>query len=131
MRAQHAHFSGCLFDGAPRGNEFVVGARFLGPLFARPAAWTVHPHVGPILTRLGERGIVTGIGSNLDARLYDVVAGHAELRPLAGRVIVSGVVGWRKPSPRFFDAVIGCAGCDKPAHEMNQLLDGYVGDYQI
>lgn len=80
--------------------------------FARPAAWTVHPDAPAVLAELTRRGLVVGVGSNLDARLTDVIAGHPALDPVAGRVVVSAAVGHRKPSPRFFDAVARAAGCE-------------------
>ncbi len=79
--------------------------------FARPDAWAVRRDAGDILTELDRRGIVLGIGSNLDSRLLDIVAGHDVLRPLARRVVVSAAVGHRKPSPKFFEAVVRVAGC--------------------
>ena len=95
--------------------------------FARPDAWAVRPGAGEILTELDRRGVVLGIGSNLDARLFDIVAGHDGLRPVAGRVVVSAAVGYRKPSPEFFEAVIRAAGC--PAGDVVFVGDEAVNDY--
>lgn len=89
--------------------------------FARPDAWTVHPDAPAVLAELTRRGIAVGVGSNLDARLFDVIAGHPTLAPVAGRVVVSAAVGYRKPSQRFFDAVIRAAGCEP-------RTIGFVGD---
>jgi putative hydrolase of the HAD superfamily len=80
--------------------------------FARADAWAVHPDAADVIEVLAARGLVLGVGSNLDHRLYAVVAGHAELQPLAGRVVVSATVGHRKPSPQFFAEVVRAAGCE-------------------
>jgi putative hydrolase of the HAD superfamily len=79
--------------------------------FARPDAWGVRRDAGRILAELDRRGVVLGIGSNLDSRLLGIVAGHDGLKPVARRVVVSAAVGYRKPSPRFFEAVVRAAGC--------------------
>ncbi len=89
--------------------------------FARPDAWTVHPDASAVLAELTRRGLCVGVGSNLDARLLDVIAGHPTLAPVVGRVVVSAAVGYRKPSRRFFDAVIRVAGCEA-------RTIGFVGD---
>lgn len=79
--------------------------------FARPDAWAVLRDAGAFLTELERRGLILGIGSNLDARLLNIIAGHDVLKPLAQRVVVSAAVGHRKPSAKFFAAVIRAAGC--------------------
>ena len=44
-----------------------------------------------------------------------------ELAPARGRCVVSSLVGWRKPAPQFFAALVEAAGC-----QSHQVL--YVGD---
>lgn len=80
--------------------------------FARPDAWAVNPDAADVFAELARRGVAVGIGSNLDARLNKVVAGHPKLEPVAGRVVVSATVGHRKPSPRFFAEVMRVAVCE-------------------
>jgi putative hydrolase of the HAD superfamily len=89
--------------------------------FAKPEAWTVNPDAGDVFTALLARGIVIALASNYDERLRRMMAGRPELDPLAERVIISSEIGHRKPSSRFFEAVLGAVG-DEP--------DGvvYVGD---
>lgn len=89
--------------------------------FSRPAAWTVPADTGDVFRHLTGRGIVVGIGSNFDSRLLPIVDAFPELAPVRGRVVISSLVGWRKPAPQFFDALADAAGCDR-----GQLL--YVGD---
>jgi putative hydrolase of the HAD superfamily len=79
--------------------------------FAEPTAWRVNREAPTFFTRLRERGLTIGIASNYDSRLLRVVEGHAELRPLRDRVVISAAVGHRKPSPEFFAAVAQAAGC--------------------
>jgi len=95
--------------------------------FARPGAWSVHPDAAAVFEELAQRGITLGIGSNFDARLSDVVAGHPVLRPVAGRVVVSATVGYRKPAPRFFAEVVRVAGC--AAAEIVFVGDDLENDY--
>lgn len=96
--------------------------------FASPGAWAVHPDAADVIAGLAGRGLVLGIGSNLDHRLYAVVAGHPGLRPLAGRVVVSATVGHRKPSPRFFADVVRAAGCEP--REVLFVGDDVENDYR-
>lgn len=89
--------------------------------FADPAAWRVNRDAAAVFAHLAGRGIVLGIGSNYDARLLRVLAGHPELAPLRERVVISAAVGHRKPSGEFFRAVARSAGC-----EPGEVL--FVGD---
>lgn len=72
------------------------------------------------------RGVMIGASAtilgNIEVGAYSRVgAGSVVLAPVPERCTVAGVPA----------KVIGCAGCDKPAHEMNQLIQDYNGDYQI
>jgi len=72
------------------------------------------------------RGVMIGASAtvlgNIEVGAYSRVgAGSVVLAAVPARCTVAGVPA----------KVIGCAGCDKPAHEMNQLLEDYKGDYQI
>jgi putative hydrolase of the HAD superfamily len=89
--------------------------------FRSPAAWTVHPEAGDVLSDLAGRGLIVGIGSNFDARLLGLVDAFPEFAPARGRCIISSLVGWRKPAPQFFTALAAAAGC-----QPGEVL--YVGD---
>jgi putative hydrolase of the HAD superfamily len=78
--------------------------------FARPRAWACFPDVGAALRRLRQDGYRLAVGSNFDARLNAVMDGLSELLPIELRII-SSEVGWRKPAPRFFEALVRAAGC--------------------
>lgn len=88
--------------------------------FARPEAWQVAEDVAAVLRAAHSDTLVLGVASNFDRRLHRILDGHASLAGLPHRVI-SSEVGWRKPSPRFFEAVIRAARCDPQAIV-------YVGD---
>ncbi|MBA4189973.1 MAG: haloacid dehalogenase [Planctomycetaceae bacterium] len=79
--------------------------------FAKPTAWQVCPHAAAVLKELNTRGLVVGMGSNYDARLWSVLDGFPELAPLRDRTVVSAAVGFRKPAAEFFREVTRVAGC--------------------
>ncbi|VTR94369.1 haloacid dehalogenase superfamily subfamily -2-like had subfamily ia : Haloacid dehalogenase superfamily enzyme, subfamily IA OS=Singulisphaera acidiphila (strain ATCC BAA-1392 / DSM 18658 / VKM B-2454 / MOB10) GN=Sinac_5298 PE=4 SV=1: HAD_2 [Gemmata massiliana] len=89
--------------------------------FAKPAAWRVAPDAAEVLAALQSRGLVLGMGSNYDARLWPVLAGFPELAALTDRVVISAAVGVRKPGTGFFQTVTRIANC-----EPNEVL--FVGD---
>jgi putative hydrolase of the HAD superfamily len=78
--------------------------------FGQPAAWACFPEVGDALRKLRQAGYHLAVCSNFDARLNTVMAGLPELTPIELRII-SSEVGCRKPSPRFFEAVVRATGC--------------------
>ncbi len=78
--------------------------------FGRPDAWACFPEVGAAIRRLRQSGYRLAVCSNFDARLNSVMTGLPELAPIELRII-SSEVGYRKPSPRFFEALVRAAGC--------------------
>ncbi len=102
--------------GAPAG----VFERLYGH-FAKPDAWRVPDGLAAVLDDLAGRGLVLGLASNYDSRLESVLAGRPELARLRGRVVISSLVGVRKPGARFFAEVRDRAGC-----EPGEIL--FVGD---
>lgn len=95
--------------------------------FGRPGAWRVDPDAAAVFAELAGRGVVLGMGSNYDERLRSVLSGHWELDPLAGRVVVSAAVGWRKPGAGFFAEVVRAAGV--PADAILFVGDDLDNDY--
>jgi putative hydrolase of the HAD superfamily len=79
--------------------------------FARPDSWELSPHAVGVLEKFERRGLVLGMGTNYDSRVERVVAGLPELSPVAGRLVISAAVGYRKPAAEFFQEVIRIAGC--------------------
>lgn len=72
------------------------------------------------------RGVMLGAGAkvlgNIEIGAYSRVgAGSVVLREVPERCTVAGVPA----------RVVGCAGCDQPSHEMNQLIEDVPLDYQI
>ena len=70
------------------------------------------------------RGVLLSVGAkvlgNIEVGEYSRVgAGSVVLKPVPPHCTVAGVPA----------RVIGCAGCDRPSHDMNQLIEG--ADYQI
>lgn len=80
--------------------------------FAQPHAWTVPPAAAECIARLHARGAKVGMASNYDSRLETVVARTQALQPLQERLVISSLVGTRKPGAAFFADVIRAAGCD-------------------
>lgn len=93
--------------------------------FGRPTAWRCFDDVGPALRELERRGYDLAAASNFDRRLGAICDGLAELRPLKLRVI-SSLVGWRKPSPEFYQALVSAAKC-RP-HELLMVGDDLHND---
>lgn len=77
---------------------------YLWDHFAQPASWEIFPDAIALVELCDERGIRWCIGSNFDARLHQVVAGHS---PLANchRVFCSSEVGFDKPAIEFFHEI--------------------------
>ena len=102
--------------------------RYLFDHFAQPAAWRVAPDAAEVFTALHRRGLVLGLGSNYDERLWPVLAGFPELDPLRDRVLISSAVGVRKPGAGFFREVARAAGCG--ALEVLFVGDDIGNDYE-
>jgi putative hydrolase of the HAD superfamily len=105
----------------------------LGPLddlwrhFGRPDAWAIFADVLAVLPRLSGQGLELGIASNFDGRLRQVVAGLPALG-LCRHLAISSEIGWRKPSPLFFEG-LRAIGPWRPA-EVLLVGDDLGNDYQ-
>jgi len=95
--------------------------------FARPEAWRVFPDVVPAFDRLQAGGIQIALASNFDHRLHGVCAGLPGVASIAVRV-VSSEVGWRKPSPGFYEALVAQTGV-APA-EIVMIGDSWLNDIE-
>jgi putative hydrolase of the HAD superfamily len=93
--------------------------------FAAPGSWGVYADVEETLEALRGRGIQVAIASNFDHRLHSVMNGHRELKPIARRFI-SSEIGWKKPAPGFFEAVI--RQLDVPAEQILMVGDDLQAD---
>jgi putative hydrolase of the HAD superfamily len=94
--------------------------------FARPA-WRCDPADATALAELARRGLILGVASNFDRRLHAVFDGLPGLAPVRVRV-VSAEVGWRKPAPEFFTAVVRATGCEPG--EVLFVGDDFANDYE-
>jgi putative hydrolase of the HAD superfamily len=89
--------------------------------FARPSSWRCFADVASCLNRLKESGYRLGLASNFDSRLNSICDAIPDLRHLEHRVI-SASVGFRKPAPEFYAAILQTCGC-----EPHQIL--MIGDH--
>jgi putative hydrolase of the HAD superfamily len=90
--------------------------------FARPEAWEVPIDAARAVKFLTARdGVQLGVASNFDRRLLEVVDGKDELAPVREHVVISSLVGVRKPHGDFFLAVAERMMC-----AVNEVL--FVGD---
>lgn len=116
---------GATLQGVPDPDQCF---RELFAHFARPDAWRVDSDAELVLTRLRERGLVLGIGSNYDSRLLSVLDGWSALAPVRDRVAISAAIGFRKPARQFFREVVRLAQCK--AEEVLFVGDDFGNDYQ-
>ena len=87
--------------GLPKGFPFEDYFEEVYAHFARPDAWRDFPETEGVLTRLQARGIRTGILSNWDPRLRQVLAGFGWAERL-DPVLISEEVGAEKPGQEIF-----------------------------
>jgi len=93
--------------------------------FASPNSWGVYADVEETLDELNARGIQVAVASNFDHRLHTVMNGHRELKPITKRFI-SSELGWKKPSPRFFELIAKDLGV--PASSILMVGDTLTDD---
>lgn len=95
--------------------------------FAQPDSWRCFDEVQDTFENLQQAGFRLALASNFDGRLHTVCDGLAPLRSVTCRV-VSAEVGFRKPSPRFFEALLAAANC-RP-EEMLMVGDDRENDWE-
>jgi putative hydrolase of the HAD superfamily len=95
--------------------------------FARPSSWRCDTDAAGTLHELAARGYRLGLASNYDKRLRSVIAGLPALIPL-GELVISSEVGWRKPAPAFFNAVMRAVAM--PAEQILFVGDDLANDYK-
>lgn len=93
--------------------------------FGYASRWQPYDDVVPALMRLRERGLKTGIISNWDRRLRDILVG-LELHGLLDCVISSAMVGLHKPDPRIFE--LAAERLDVRPEEAAHVGDHYYAD---
>ena len=109
-------------------SNFEFCFRQLFDYFAKPGSWSLNKEFARITTELKGRGIVVGLGSNYDSRLWPVIDGFPELSLLRERTVISSLVGFRKPAAEFFQKLIGMAACNP--REVLFVGDDLENDYR-
>jgi putative hydrolase of the HAD superfamily len=95
--------------------------------FSKPDAWRCDPSAAPLFRDLVKNGLMLGLASNYDSRLRSVLEGTPDLAAIQ-MVCISSEIGWRKPSPKFFDAVCHSAGV--PPENILFVGDDFENDMQ-
>ncbi len=93
--------------------------------FAQPASWRCFGDVEETLTQLSTLGYRLAIASNFDCRLHPVCDGLPALKPIELRIVSAGV-GYRKPAPEFYRALV--AACDCQPSEILMIGDDFAYD---
>jgi putative hydrolase of the HAD superfamily len=93
------------FAGFGEFSNFVGYFNFLFEFFADPAHWVVDPETIATLRKLREQGLVLGVISNFDYRLYGILEGLG-LKAYFDSITISSEVGYAKPSPKLFAAAL-------------------------
>jgi putative hydrolase of the HAD superfamily len=83
-------------------NAQIVGSIY--EAFASSAYRTIQPGAIEFLRRAKERGFLLVAASNNDAR-SKVTLKELGLEPFLSHVFVAGDLGWKKPSPHFYEAL--------------------------
>lgn len=96
------------FEAVPflRGYEWAAY-----DVMAAVDAWLPYPDTGPVLHALAQRGIRTGIVSNIGFDIRPHLAHHG-LAPLVGTYALSYEVGREKPDPLIFRTACTALGVD-------------------
>src|SRR5712692_9417717 len=95
--------------------------------FSKPEAWRCDPSTRAVLSGLAKSGIKVGLASNYDSRLRFVLAGKRDLAAIQW-ICISSEIGWRKPSPKFFEAVSHSA--EMPPENILFVGDDFENDME-
>lgn len=80
--------------------------------FAAPTSWKCFEDVADGLEQLAAKGYRLAMASNFDSRLEGLCHSLEPLRRIE-QCVISSLVGFRKPSHRFFGAMLETLGCDR------------------
>ncbi len=96
--------------------------------FGDPERWRAYDDVVPALRRLKSAGVRTGIISNWDGRLAQILEGLG-LAPFLDTIVSSAQVGLHKPDPRIFELACERLGVrpDQAAHVGDHHYADVVG----
>ncbi|WP_030610652.1 HAD family hydrolase [Streptomyces sclerotialus] len=90
-----------------------------------PAAWTPYPDAAEVLGTLRERGVATGVVSNIGWDLRPVLRAHG-LDPLISTYVLSFELGIQKPDPRIFE--VACRQLGLPPEDVLMVGDDRRAD---
>ena len=76
---------------------------------------------------LKSRGLIVGVASNYNKRLRPVLAGLPIVNSV-DEVVISSEIGWRKPAPEFFAALVRRSGF--AAEQVLYVGNEPVNDYE-
>lgn len=108
------------FEGLGRFTDFEAYFSELFEFFGDPANWIADPQAPAALERLRTRGLVLGVLSNFDHRLYRILEG-LDLAGYFDSITISSEAGYAKPAPGAFQAALARNGLS-PAETL------HVGD---
>lgn len=91
----------------------------------RPEAWAPYPDAAEVLGALRERGVVTGVVSNIGWDLRPVLRDHG-LDPLIGTYVLSYEHGVQKPDARIFE--LACRRIGLPPQDVLMVGDDRRAD---
>jgi putative hydrolase of the HAD superfamily len=89
------------FEGLGTFANFDGYFEVLFAFFGDPSNWSADPEAPIVLGALKERGLVLGVISNFDYRLYHILEGLG-LRSFFDSVTISSEAGFAKPAPQLF-----------------------------
>ncbi len=101
-------------------SDFASYFNFLFEFFADPAHWVTDPETIATLRSLRKRGLILGVISNFDYRLYRILRG-LELSACFDSITISSEAGYAKPSARLFTAALA-------RHRLRAAEAVHVGD---
>lgn len=108
------------FEGLGRFTDFEAYFSELFEFFGDPANWIADPQAPAALEQLRTRGLVLGVLSNFDHRLYRILEG-LDLAGYFDSITISSEAGYAKPAPGAFQAALARNGLS-PAETL------HVGD---
>lgn len=94
----------------PEAPDPVRAFQELWDHFGSPGAWKLYPEAVEALRIWAGAGLSVRVASNFDSRLRGVLAGLPGAGELAETVLIATEIGWRKPSPVFFQAACRALG---------------------
>jgi len=101
------------FAGLGQFTDFEAYFENLFSFFAEPSNWIADRDAVPTLEALRRSGLVLGVISNFDYRLYRILDGLG-LSRWFDSITISCEAGFAKPSARLFEAALECHGLLPP-----------------